>query len=347
MRKANRWSLLSWAAAVTVTVTAAFPALEAARAETKAPAVSIVRKDPRFDALVPKGAVVETLADGYAWTEGPVWDKAKARLLFSDIPGNRIISWSEGEGAKVFLKPSGYTGAAEFTGREPGSNGLAFDKEGRLLLCQHGDRRIARLEADGKFTTLADRYEGKRLNSPNDLILLSNGDILFTDPAYGLPKTFDDPARELPFTGVYRRSPEGAVTLLVKEQTAPNGIALSPDAKTLYVANSDPKRAVWMAYEMRGDGTVGAGRVFFDATSWVGPARPGLPDGMKVDSKGNLFATGPGGLHVFASDGTLLGTIDTGVPTANCGWGGDGSTLYITANTALLRVRTTTKGLGF
>ena len=345
MRKANGWSLLSWAAAATLA--AALPALETARAEPRAPGVSIVRKDPRFDALVPKDAVVETLADGYAWTEGPVWDKAKARLLFSDIPGNRIISWSEGKGALVFLKPSGYTGAAEFTGREPGSNGLAFDKEGRLLLCQHGDRRIARLEADGKFTTLADRYEGKRLNSPNDLILLPNGDILFTDPAYGLPKTFDDPARELPFTGVYRRSPDGALTLLVKDQSAPNGIALSPDTKTLYVANSDPKRAVWMAYEMRGDGTVGAGRVFFDATSWVGPARPGLPDGMKVDAKGNLFATGPGGLHVFAPDGTLLGTIDTGVPTANCGWGGDGSTLYITANTALLRLRTTTKGSGF
>ena len=345
MRKANRWSLLSWAAVATLA--AVLPALETASAEPKAPGVKIVRKDPRFDALVPKDAAVETLADGYAWTEGPVWDKAKGRLLFSDIPGNRIISWSEGKGAEVFLKPSGYTGTAEFTGREPGSNGLAFDREGRLLLCQHGDRRIARLAADGKFETLADRYEGKRLNSPNDLILLANGDILFTDPAYGLPKTFDDPARELPFTGVYRLSPNGAVSLLVKDQTAPNGIALSSDGKTLYVANSDPKRAVWMAYEMRGDGTVGAGRVFFDATAWVGPAKPGLPDGMKLDSKGNLFATGPGGLHVFAPDGTLLGTIDTGVPTANCGWGGDGSTLYITANTALLRLRTTTKGQGF
>ena len=345
MRKANRWSLLSWAAVATLAVV--LPALETASAEPKAPGVKIVRKDPRFDALVPKDAAVETLADGYAWTEGPVWDKAKGRLLFSDIPGNRIISWSEGKGAEVFLKPSGYTGTAEFTGREPGSNGLAFDREGRLLLCQHGDRRIARLAADGKFETLADRYEGKRLNSPNDLILLANGDILFTDPAYGLPKTFDDPARELPFTGVYRLSPNGAVSLLVKDQTAPNGIALSSDGKTLYVANSDPKRAVWMAYEMRGDGTVGAGRVFFDATAWVGPAKPGLPDGMKLDSKGNLFATGPGGLHVFAPDGTLLGTIDTGVPTANCGWGGDGSTLYITANTALFRLRTTTKGQGF
>ena len=318
-----------------------------AAAEGPAPGVRIVRKDPRFDGLVPKDAVVEKLADGYAWTEGPVWDKAKARLLFSDIPGNRIISWSEGKGPEVFLKPSGYTGSAEFAGREPGSNGLAIDAQGRLLLCQHGDRRLARLEADGKFTTLADRYEGKRVNSPNDLILRANGDILFTDPAYGLPKTFDDPARELPFTGVYRRTPDGRVTLLIKDLSAPNGIALSPDEKTLYVANSDPKRALWMAYEMRAEGTLGAGRVFFDATSWVAKDHPGLPDGMKVDAKGNLFATGPGGLHVFAPDGTHLGTIDTGVPTANCAWGGDGSILYITANTALLRVRTTTKGAGF
>ncbi len=332
---------------VAIALVAPLVAGQGAGAEGAAPGVRIVRKDPRIDALLPKDAVVEKLADGYAWTEGPVWDKAKARLLFSDIPGNRIISWSEGKGAEVFLKPSGYTGAAEFTGREPGSNGLAFDKEGRLLLCQHGDRRLARLEADGKFTTLADRYEGKRVNSPNDLILLANGDILFTDPAYGLPKTFDDPARELPFTGVYRRNPDGTVTLLVKDQSAPNGVALSPDGKTLYVANSDPKRAVWMAYEMRDNGTVGPGRVFFDATAWVGSTQPGLPDGMKVDARGNLFATGPGGLLVFAPDGTHLGTIETGVPTANCAWGGDGSTLFITANTALLRVRTTTKGLGF
>jgi gluconolactonase len=339
-----------WASSILVAVgawSAAGVVVMAGGAESKTPTVTIRRNDPRFDALFPKDAVVELLADGYAWTEGPVWDKAKARLLFSDIPGNRIISWTEGKGAEVFLKPSGYTGTAEFTGREPGSNGLAFDTEGRLLLCQHGDRRIARLEADGKFTTLADRYEGKRLNSPNDLILLANGDLLFTDPAYGLPKTFDDPARELPFTGVYRRSKDGTVTLLVKDQTAPNGIALSPDGKTLYVANSDPKRAVWMAYEMKTSGPLGAGRVFFDSTMWVGAAKPGLPDGMKLDAKGNLFATGPGGLHVFAPDGTLLGTIDTGVPTANCGWGGDGSILYITANTALLRVKTTTKGQGF
>jgi gluconolactonase len=324
-------------------------ATKEARAEgpVPAPGVKIVRKSPPLDALIAKDAVVEKLADGYQWTEGPVWDKTQGRLLFSDIPGNRIIAWAAGKGASQWLKPSGYTGQSPFTGREPGSNGLAFDGKGNLILCQHGDRRIARREASGTFTTLADRYDGKRLNSPNDLVFAPNGDLLFTDPPYGLPGTFTDAGRELPFTGVYRLAPGGKVTLLVKDMTAPNGIGLSPDARTLYVANSDPKRALWMAYPLGHDGSVGDGRVFFDATSEVGKDRPGLPDGLKVDVAGNLFATGPGGVLVFSPAGERLGTIETGVPTANCGFGDDGRTLYITANTALLRVRTLTKGQGF
>jgi gluconolactonase len=322
-------------------------AMSGAEAQGPAPGVRIDRKAAGLDALLARDAVVEKLSDGYAWTEGPVWDKAKSRMLFSDIPGNHILAWAEGQGATEFLNPSGYTGAAAFTGREPGSNGLAFDAKGRLLLCQHGDRRLARLEADGTFTTLADRYEGRRLNSPNDLNVRPNGDILFTDPPYGLPGTFSDPARELPHMGVYRLSPDGKVTLLVKDHTAPNGIGVSPDGKTLYVANSDPKRADWMAYPFQGDGRVGAGRVFFDATAWVGKDRPGLPDGLKVDASGNVWATGPGGVLIFDAKGGHLGTIETGVPTANCAFGGDGRTLYITANTALLRVRTLSKGLGF
>jgi gluconolactonase len=309
--------------------------------------VRIVRKSPALDGLLAKEAVVEKLADGYSWTEGPVWDRAKGRLLFSDIPGNHVIVWTPGQGTGELLKPSGYTGSAAFTGREPGSNGLAFDAQGRLLLCQHGDRRIARLEPEGNFTTLAERYQGKRLNSPNDLVVRPNGDILFTDPPYGLPGTFTDPGRELPFTGVYRLEADGRVTLLVKDMSAPNGIGVSPDGRTLYVANSDPKRAVWMAYPLGDDGTVGEGRVFFDATSWVGKDRPGLPDGLKVNATGHLFATGPGGLHVFSPKGELLGSIETGVPTANCAFGEDGHVLFITANTALLRVRVLTKGQGF
>jgi gluconolactonase len=308
---------------------------------------TIERKDPRLDALVPKDAVLEILAEGFAWTEGPVWDKKGGRVLFSDIPANAINEWTAAGGWKLFRKPSGYSGSAPFTGREPGSNGLTYDAQGRLVLCQHGDRRIARLEADGTFKALADRYQGKRFNSPNDLVYRSNGDLYFTDPAYGLPKTFDDPGRELTWTGVYRLAKDGTVTLLVQDLKAPNGIAFSPDEKTLYVAQSHPEKAVVMAYDVQADGTVKNGRVFFDMTSWVSKDRPGLPDGMKVDRVGNLFVTGPGGLHVLTAKAEHLGTLATGVPTANCAFGEDGSTLFVTANTTLCRIRLTTKGAGF
>src|SRR5262249_22704267 len=291
---------------------------------------------------------IEVLAGGFKWTEGPVWDKRTNSLLFSDIPNNRVVRWSAKDGVKDFLKPSGYTGTEEFKGIEPGSNGLAIDKDGNLILCQHGDRRIARLAKDGKtFETIVDKYMGKRFNSPNDLVFAKNGDMYFTDPPYGLPKQMEDPAKELDFQGVYRLSAKGELVLLTKEMSRPNGIALSPDEKTLYVANSDPERAVWMAFEVKADGTLGKGRVFFDATKWVGKERPGLPDGMKVDQKGNLFATGPGGVLVFARDGTHLGTVATGVPTANCAFGGDGTVLYVAANHWICRIQTSTKGKGF
>jgi gluconolactonase len=306
----------------------------------------IVRLDPRLDKLIPRDAKLEKLADGFTWVEGPVWDKRNACLLFSDIPANSVMKWKEGTGITLFLKPSGYSGTAPYEGREPGSNGLTFDSAGRLVLCEHGDRRVARLESDGKKTTLADRYDGKRFNSPNDLVYRSNNDLYFTDPPYGLPKAFNDPRRELSFCGVFRLKPTGEVTLLTNEVRAPNGIALSPDEKTLYVASSDPQKAVWYAYPVKADGTLGAGRIFFDATSWV-KGKPGLPDGMKVDRAGNLFATGPGGVHIFSPEGVHLGSITMDVPTANCGWGGDGSVLYLTANTAIQRIKLTTKGLRF
>jgi gluconolactonase len=340
--KGRRMALLGF------TVTGAFLAGAAmAAGPARKTLGTIERKDPRFDALVPKGATLEILADGFAWTEGPVWDKARKLVLFSDIPANAINEWSEQGGIKLFAKPSGYTGADPFTGREPGSNGLNFDAAGNLILCQHGDRRIARREKDGRFTTLADRYQGKRFNSPNDLAYKSNGDLYFTDPAYGLPKTFDDPARELPYAGVYRLAKDGAVTLLVQDLQAPNGIAFSPDEKVLYVAQSFPAKAVIMAYDVAGDGTVTNGRVFYDMTAWVSKERPGLPDGLKVDAAGNLFATGPGGVHVLTPKAELLGTLATGVPTANCAFGDDGRTLYVTANTTLCRIRLATKGRGF
>ena len=305
----------------------------------------IDRLDSRFDELIPPGAKLEKLAEGFDWSEGPVWVRDGGYLLFSDIPRNSVMKWQPDAGISLYLKPSGYTGAGDW-GKEPGSNGLLIDKSGRLILCQHGDRRIARLEADRTFKTLADRYQGKRLNSPNDGVFKSNGDLYFTDPPYGLPKNWDDPHRELDFCGVYRLSPGGEVTLLTKEMTRPNGIAFSPDEKTLYVAQSDPAAALWKAFPVNDDGTLGSSRVLHDVTSWV-KSKPGSPDGMKVDQRGYLFATAPGGVHVFAPDGTHLGGINTGERTANCAWGDDGSTLYITADMYLCRIKTSTKGLGF
>lgn len=308
---------------------------------------TVERKDPAFDKLVPKDAVIDVLAEGFDWSEGPVWvkDKDGGHLLFSDIPKNMIWKWSAKDGLKEFLKPSGYTGAEKFTGKEPGSNGLSLH-DGKLILCQHGDRRISRLD-DGKFVTLVEKYDGKRLNSPNDLAYKSNGDLYFTDPPYGLPGQMTDKNKELDFQGVYRLDTKGKLTLLTKEMSRPNGIAFSPDEKTLYVANSDPEKAYWKAFPVKEDGTLGAGKVLFDTTEWVKAKKPGLPDGMKVDKDGNLFATGPGGVIVLDKTGKHLGTLATGVPTANCGWGDDGSTLYITADKQLVRVKTATKGAGW
>jgi gluconolactonase len=310
---------------------------------------SIERKDPKFDNLIPKDAVLENLADGMDWAEGPVWIPDGKYLLFSDIPKNTVWKWTEGKGLEEFLKPSGYTGKEPFKGKEPGSNGLTLDKDGRLVLCEHGDRRVARLDKDGKTkTTLADKYMGKRLNSPNDLVYKSNGDLYFTDPPYGLPTDAkgNPVGQELDFQGVYRLTPKGELTLLTKELNRPNGIAFSPDEKTLYVGNSEKEKAVWLAFAVKDDGTLTTpGRVFFDSTEWAkDPEKQGAPDGMKVDKDGNVFATGPGGVHVFSPEGKHLGSILTGVKTANVGWGDDGSVLYICADKNLCRIKTKTNG---
>ena len=302
--------------------------------------------DPAFFTLIPAATPIEKLASGFDWSEGPIWIKNGGYLLFSDVPSNTVYRWKAGQGVSVHLKPSGYTGATP-RGGEPGSNGLTVDSEGRLTLCEHGDRRVGRIEKDGRHITLADRYQGKRFNSPNDVVYKSNGDIYFTDPPYGLVKNVDDPAKEISFQGVYRLKPGGEVTLLTDKVTRPNGIAFSPDEKTLYVAVSDPQMPVIMAYDMKTDGTIANGRVFFDAKALMLPNRKGLPDGLKVDKNGNLFATGPGGVLVITAQGKHLGTILTGEATANCGWGDDGSTLYITADMFLCRVKTKTKGAGW
>ena len=332
-------------------VIVALPALESGeKKKGDPPTRKITSLDPRFDKLVAKDAQVETIARGFIWTEGVAWNKEGKFLVFSDIPHNVVHKWQEGKGISEFVKPSGYTGKMPrggTAGDEPGSNGLRFDDEGRLTLCEHGDRRVTRIEKDGKKTGLADKYMGKKLNSPNDLVYHSNGDLYFTDPPYGLPKHYDDPTRELDFCGVYLRKKGGKLILLTKDMSRPNGIELSPDEKTLYVANSDPALPIWKSFPVKDDGTLGEGKVFVDGMKWVKEKRLGLPDGMKVDAHGNLWATGPGGVWVFTPKGEVIGNIDTGINTANVCFGDDGSTLYIAANHDICRVKTTTKGKGF
>lgn len=318
-----------------------------ASAQRPAPGTAIERLDPALDALVAPDARIDVLAEGLDWAEGPVWHRGGKYLLLSDVPRNTIYKWQEGAGLSIYLRPSGYTGPTP-PGRELGTNGLTFDARGALVVADHGDRLIARIDS-AKFTrtTLADRYNGRRLNSPNDLVFRSNGDLYFTDPPYGLWKLNDDPAKELPQNAVYRLTPSGELTQLTSDLRFPNGLAFSPDERTLYVANSDADHPVWVAYEVLPDGTLARGRTFFDATALVRQGLKGLPDGMKVDRLGNLFATGPGGVLVFSPAGRHLGTIATGQPTANCAFGDDGSTLYITANHQLMRVRLRTRGMGF
>ncbi len=315
-------------------------------AEKSAPTVmvGIERFDPALDQLIATDAKIEKLADGFTWAEGPVW--YQGAVLFSDVPQNVVYRWKEGQTkAEVFLKPSGQlTPAPGF--REPGSNGLTLDRKGRLLLCQDGERRIARWE-DGKFTALANRFDGKRFNSPNDIVVRRNGELYFTDPSYGLEKMNESPLKELPFNGVYRVATNGKVTLLTKELNFPNGIGFSPDEKTLYIAVSDGKEPRIMVYDVQADGSIAAERKFFDATSLKSPTSKGSCDGLKVDRAGNLWASGPGGILVISPAGKLLGRVTTGLATANCAWGDDGSTLYMTASNSLLRVKTKTKGAGW
>ncbi len=307
--------------------------------------MKIERVAPELDALVAPGAQVEKLAEGFNWSEGPTWFKDS--LVFSDVPENVIFQWKPGQtAATVFMKPSGMlTPHPGF--REQGSNGLGVDAQGRLLICQHGERRVARVEKDGTQTALADRFEGKHFNSPNDLALRKNGDIYFTDPPYGLEGGNKSPLKELEWNGVYRIAADGKVTLVIKDLTFPNGIALSPDEKILYVAISDGAAPRVMAYDIQADGSVANGRVFFDAKPLAGPGKKGNPDGMKVDVKGNVWTTGPGGVLVISPAGQHIGTINTGEQTGNCAWGDDGSTMYICADMFLVRVKTLTKGAGW
>ena len=324
--------------------------MSAISAQTNYPTLGkVVKLDPALDALIAADAKIEVLSSGYKWSEGPVWVKNGKYLLFSDVPANTIYRWQEGDRAATpFLKPSGYTGLGVYSD-EPGSNGLIINQKGELVACEHGDRRISAvpLTVGGK-RTLADNFQGKRFNSPNDVVQHSSGAYYFTDPPYGLMKKENDPTRETDLFGVYRIGTDGKVSLVVSDLQRPNGLAFSPDEKILYVAQSDPSRAVIMAYPVNTDGSVGLGKVFYDATPAVKEGKlQGLPDGLKIDKKGNIFSTGPGGVLVITSAGKLLGRIDTNEPTANCAWGDDGSTLYLTSNMHICRIKTLTTGVGF
>ncbi len=302
---------------------------------------NVERLDPALDAIVDNDVSFEIIAEGYEWSEGPVWLESTKTLLFSDVPKNTIYKWSEGKKAEVYLTPSGYTGAAPRTG-ETGSNGLTLDAAGNLVLAQHGDRRIARMNAPldapkADFTSIADNYQGKKFNSPNDVVFRSNGDAFFTDPAYGLPQQFEDPTRELMFCGVYKASHD-SVTLITDSLTRPNGVAFFPGEKTLLVSNSDADRAIWYAFDLGENDSITNARIFYDATALT-KTEQGLPDGMKFDKQGNLFATGPGGVWIFNSHGKVLGKIKTKQIAANCALSGDEKTLFITADPWIIKVK--------
>jgi gluconolactonase len=305
-------------------------------------------ESPALAALLPPGARLEKLAEGFTWSEGPVWIRDGGYLLFSDVPANRIYRWSEADGLSIFLEPSGYEGPDPSGFREPGSNGLIAGPPGTILLADQGNRSVARLDlATLTKTVLATHYCGGRFNSPNDLVRGPDGTIWFTDPPYGLEGLNQSPLKEQPVNGVYRLDSDGGVTLAKDGMSFPNGIILSPDGATLYVANSDPERPVILAMPILADGSLGPEDVFADMTEAARQGLHGLPDGMAIDVAGNLFATGPGGVHIFSAGGAQLGRIDTGGPIANCAFGEDGRTLFLAANDMLVRVRTRTRGLGF
>jgi gluconolactonase len=325
-----------------VVAAAAFTLLTAApvtaQTETPAGVGVIVRLDERLDALIPQGAEIEKVADGFVFLEGPVWRSADARLFYSDLRGNAIYQWTAADGVRDHSKPFFAGDGAGLRGVGP--NGIALDAEGRLLACVYGSRSVIRIEKDGTRTTLADRYQGKRLNSPNDLVVAGDGTMYFTDPSFGLEGTDSSPLREQTVNGVYRIRPNGEVTLLTGEQERPNGLVLSPDERTLYVANSGGAVTGWYAYDL-GPSGLSNKRVFHDITGVQGE---GGADGMKVDLAGNVYATGPGGIWVIAPDGTHLGTIRAPEALTNVGWGEDGRTMYITGRTALYRIRLSARG---
>ena len=299
---------------------------------------SIVRLDPAFDSLVPKEAIIEKIGGGFQFTEGPLW-RPDGHLWFSDVMGNVVRSITPAGQVEVLIQNSGGQSSAP-PGSFIGSNAMVADKDGYVLLCQHTNRDIVRVAKDLRMTSYLQKYQGKRFNSPNDLVYKSDGALYFTDPPYGLLKQDEDPAKELKFNGVFRYA-GGKLGAVIKDLTRPNGLAFSPDETTFYIANSDEKRKVWMRYDVKPDGTVANGRVFADVTA---EKEDGLPDGMKVDTLGNVYGSGPGGVWVFSPEGKHLGTIKPPETPANCAWAEDGKTLYITARTGVYRIKLAVAG---
>ena len=304
---------------------------------------TIIQYDEALSNIIDTTTKPEIIAEGYEWSEGPLWIEKHNMLLFSDVPMNTVYKWTEKGGASVYLKPSGYTGTAPSKCKEPGSNGLTLDNEGNLVLCQHGDRQMGRMNApldkpEAKYISIADKYNGKRFSSPNDCVFNSAGELFFTDPPYGLQTQDDtDSLKEIKHNGVYKVKKDGKVILLIDSITRPNGLAFFPGEKKLLVANSDPAKPVWYIYDVNGDSLIN-GKIFYDASahdkSWNG-----LPDGFKIDKNGNVFATGPGGIYIFNSDGKKLGIIRLDNSTSNCALSTDEKILYVTNDMYVLRIK--------
>jgi gluconolactonase len=304
---------------------------------------TIERLDPALNDVIKENAAIEIISEGYEWSEGPLWIPSQKMLLWSDVPKNTVYKWTEEKGTEVYLAPSGYTGTTPSESPEPGSNGLTLNQDNRLVLCQHGDRRIAIMDApldnpSPTFVTVANQYDGKKFNSPNDLAYRSNGDLFFTDPPYGLPKNIDDPTKEIPFQGVYKITTTGEVILLVDTLTRPNGIALTPDEKTLVVANSDMEKVIWYAFDFTPGDSLTNARILYDATE-IAKTERGAPDGFKFDKAGNMFASGPGGVWIFDKNGKVIGKIKLPNAAANTALSDDDKTLFITNDMYVLRVK--------
>lgn len=305
---------------------------------------TLVKFDSSLDSIILPDTKAEIIASGYEWSEGPIWLASEQKLLFSDVPTNTIYQWTEPEGALVYLQPSGYTGKEPSICREPGSNGLTLDPEGRLVLCQHGDRQMGRMEAplhqpQPVYKALATQYQGKRFSSPNDCVYHPNGDLYFTDPPYGLQTQDDtDPKKELPFNGVYRLKKDGQVDLIINSITRPNGLAFFPGTDQLLVACSDPAKPDWYLIDLVSDSMM-AISLFYSASEEIKTMQKGLPDGLKINRKGIVFATGPGGLYIFDPYGNKLGHYQLEAPASNCALSPDEKTIYITNNMQVLRLR--------